>query len=533
MHAKKLFDNQPDADLSNAKAYVEALIVLQSKALAYYHILVSTEVIWTRQIPTGATDGFYIYINPDFFKEQCANPSQRAFLLAHEVGHIVFKHPSRGKFYRLRGFFSWAGGNEIGFSHKAWNFAGDYVINADLIAHGLEMIDGCLLDERFSRNDMVDNVYRELWDENQAKKQEQEEQAQADMSGEESDDSGDDQSDDQSGGADGDDDESDADFDGQGSDADDDFELEQEQDGPEGSSEAADEDSESGEGTGEGQDDDASDEPVAGSGGDPFDDILEGDSHDDHLEPQYEGSPEEVAEQEKADLDDVERRIDEALDTLDDAEERGERQRGASKGFERNSNRHNGGNATATDWRAELQDRVTRIGANGESSWKKIHRRRFTVLGTLTPSRIGTFDRMVWTVDISGSVDRVALHQATLEAASAIDMLQPVSGCLVLFTNTEVVEVHEVFSGGELLDLEIPMGGGTTMCAAAEYLEENGIEADIHLCFTDGYMDKSDYEACAEAGMVLVLDRLPYSHYQRMIDQCGIDYIIACDDLAA
>ena len=56
MHAKKLFDNQPDADLSNAKTYVEALIVLQSKALAYYHILVSTGGVRQPQ-PAGIPAG--------------------------------------------------------------------------------------------------------------------------------------------------------------------------------------------------------------------------------------------------------------------------------------------------------------------------------------------------------------------------------------------------------------------------------------------------------------------------------------------
>ncbi len=102
MRAVKLFEATDD--LTNSRRYIAALIILQAKAPVHYSVLIATEVIWTAKIPTAGTDGIYVYINPDFFRG-VASDSQRAFLLAHEVSHIILRHPQRGDFYRERGFF--------------------------------------------------------------------------------------------------------------------------------------------------------------------------------------------------------------------------------------------------------------------------------------------------------------------------------------------------------------------------------------------------------------------------------------------
>ena len=516
MHANKLYENDPAADLSNSKVYVESLIVLQGAALAYYFVLIGTDVIWTRKVNTAATDGVYVYINPDFFKNKCASPSQRAFILAHEVGHIVLKHMMRGRFYKHRGFFAMKQGAQIPWSHSGYNHAGDYVINADLIAHGLEAPAGVLLRDTISRDHLVDNVYMDLWAEHQEKKAEQEE-AQQELDEQDQDDTPD-----ESEGEDDDSEESDEPSDEES----DEGEPESGDDG-----ESSEDDAEEASGA---SDDEGDDEGAgSGSGGDPFEDTLDGESHDEHLEPDYDGEPDEQEEQAKADEEEIERRVDDALDGVKDATERGEVPVASSSAFEKGGNRHSGGNASSISWRGELADRVTRIGQQGEASWKRIHRRRFTMLGTITPSFIGTFDRLALIVDISGSVDRVQLQQFLIELAKLIDDLQPSSGCLVMFTNTEVVETHEVYCGGDLLDLEVPYGGGTTMSAGIQYMEENGLEADITLCFTDGELWGDDMQNLADHNVVMVLDSVPYSYTQRDIDQSGIDYIVACDDLAA
>lgn len=91
----------------------------------------SLETIITEDIPTAATNGKYIKYNPYFFMS--LPRKQRAFLLAHETLHVAYYHMTR------RG----------SRSPKKWNFAGDYIINLDLVDQGFEMIPGGLLDPKF------------------------------------------------------------------------------------------------------------------------------------------------------------------------------------------------------------------------------------------------------------------------------------------------------------------------------------------------------------------------------------------------
>jgi predicted metal-dependent peptidase len=156
MRAKKLF--APTADLTNSRRYIAALISLQAKAPVHYSVLLATEVIWTDKVGTAATDGVYVYISPEFFRG-LESDSQRAFLLAHEVSHIILRHPQRGKVYQDRGFFR----PNVSFDHATYNRAADYVINSDCKAMGFEPIpQGCYSDE-YGRDDIVDSVYADLY----------------------------------------------------------------------------------------------------------------------------------------------------------------------------------------------------------------------------------------------------------------------------------------------------------------------------------------------------------------------------------
>jgi len=58
----------------------------------------------------AATDGKKFYIGLEFGR---FNTAQRAFIIAHEINHIVLRHPWRG----------------LGKDHYLWNIAADFVIN--------------------------------------------------------------------------------------------------------------------------------------------------------------------------------------------------------------------------------------------------------------------------------------------------------------------------------------------------------------------------------------------------------------------
>lgn len=498
--------------------YMEALIILQGKAWVYYSILLNTDLIWTRAIPTAATDGAYVYVNPEFFRS-LANASQRAFLLGHEVGHIILRHPARGQFYRKRGFHSMANGKQLPFDHRVFNQAADYVINADLKAHGLEMPECGLYDGKFTRDHLVDHVYIELATALQKAKEEAEQQAQQQAEADKS----------ESG-------ESESDESGQSGQSGDESESGESESGSEG----AEGDSGEGEGEGSGSGSGESEGETTGSGDAAADKseseptLSQHGGFDDHIEPKYEAESEaDLREQQEADRAEVQRKVDDALDSMDDAVQRGERHCGNSSAVNSAGFRHSGDGETGTvDWKAEFADLLTRTGQGGDVTWSKIHRRRYATLGIIAPTRVGTVNRLVEIVDVSGSVDRAQLRQQLLELSFMIDLLQPISGCLIVWCNTGVLYSDEVYSGQELLDLTIPdPSGGTRMKAGLDWCERNGYldDADVVMCFTDGYCSYVDWPAFAETGTVVILDRHPGAGVKSNLDAHSIRYIVAND----
>jgi predicted metal-dependent peptidase len=453
MRAKKLFS--PTADLTNSRRYIAALISLQAKAPVHYSVLLATEVIWTDAVGTAATDGVYVYISPKFFRG-LASDSQRAFLLAHEVSHIILRHPQRGKVYQERGFFR----PSVPFDHGTYNRAADYVINSDCKAMGFEPIpQGCYSDD-YGRDDIVDSVYADLY-----QKQDDDADDDDDIKGEPSSDSDDS---DQSG------------------------------------------------------TDDKSD--TSGDSGEPSD-LPEPAGHDHHLTPEYEGTDEEQEAAAREDEHDIRSSVDDGIEQL---EADGRDPDRLPESIREGSHRYRPSNASDTDWRAELADRFNRAGAGGQTTWSRIHRRRFSTLGVISPTSIGQIGRISIVVDISASVSRDMLNQFMIESASLIDTLQPRDGVVVVWTNHRFHSSDEVYSGADLLDLEAPCGGGTYMTAGVEWLEENGLESDLVIVFTDGEMYDDDWVSLAERdNLVVVLDSEPVPYIQRNITASGADTIVA------
>lgn len=462
MRAKKLF--AATDDLTSSRRYIAALIILQTKAPVHYSVLLATEVIFTDAVGTAATDGVFVYISPEFFRG-LESDSQRAFLLAHEVSHIILRHPQRGKVYQDRGFFR----PNVSFDHGTYNRAADYVINSDCKAMGFEPIpQGCYSDD-YGRDDIVDSVYADLYQ----KQDEPEDEPEDEPKGDDPDGESGDQGGDESGGY----------------------------PAPESD-----------------DDDGAGDESEAS-------DLPEPAGHDHHLTPEYEGTDEEQEAAAREDEHDVRSSVDDGIDQL---EADGRDPARLPESIREGSHRYRPSNASDTDWRAELADRFNRAGAGGQTTWSRIHRRRFSTLGVISPTSIGQIGRVSIVVDISASVSRDMLNQFMIESASLIDTLQPRDGVVVAWTNHQFHSSDEVYSGAELLDLEAPCGGGTYMNAGVEWLEQNGLESDLVIVFTDGEMFDDDWNALGQRdNLVVVLDSEPVPYIRRMIGVSGADTIVA------
>ncbi len=110
-----------------------------------------------------------------------------------------------------------------------------------------------------------------------------------------------------------------------------------------------------------------------------------------------------------------------------------------------------------------------------------------------------------------------------------IDELQPTDGFLILLTADSVEHCYEVYSGAELLDLEIPYGGGTNMSAGLDYIEEQGYSPDLVMVFTDYEVTHDDGKRLVDEGCVIVMDGQP-SEYARWVMGRTDPRVITVDD---
>ncbi|HET9909515.1 MAG TPA: VWA-like domain-containing protein [Anaerolineales bacterium] len=112
-------------------------------------LLLFAETISVDTIPTAATNGRQIMINPQFF-ERLTLDQQEAVLL-HEVLHAALLHVSRG----------------TGRDAKRWNIAADIVVNGILTREGFNLPADSVQDqtlERFSVEEVYDLLEKSPWD---------------------------------------------------------------------------------------------------------------------------------------------------------------------------------------------------------------------------------------------------------------------------------------------------------------------------------------------------------------------------------
>ena len=141
--------------MDKEKALTEARFYMMTRfpffAVIMYRML---KFQWSTEIPTAGTDGRRILLNPDFF---CSLPyKQRAFILVHETAHAIFRHPSRtqsllGKHFAGKPFLP-----------DLMNYAQDYVVNALARDSGCELPELALLDDKYTADMSVEQVYKDL-----------------------------------------------------------------------------------------------------------------------------------------------------------------------------------------------------------------------------------------------------------------------------------------------------------------------------------------------------------------------------------
>lgn len=143
---------QPDPEL--ARAISASLTRICAHSAFFATLALFARVEQSQQVPTAATDGNNIYVNPGFFMPLTA--AERDGLLLHEVLHAALLHVPR----------------RSGRDPQLWNVAADIVINGMILKQGLTLPQGGLRDER-REHLSVEEVYELLLREAEQQPQQQ------------------------------------------------------------------------------------------------------------------------------------------------------------------------------------------------------------------------------------------------------------------------------------------------------------------------------------------------------------------------
>lgn len=111
----------------------------------FAQVVLETKTLIDSSVPTMATDGHVILVNPEF-TETLTNKEIQG-VLAHEAMHILGMHHLRMQFR----------------DHTKWNHATDYAINDLLTKEGFSLPKGGLLDEKYATK-AAEHVYNILPD---------------------------------------------------------------------------------------------------------------------------------------------------------------------------------------------------------------------------------------------------------------------------------------------------------------------------------------------------------------------------------
>src|SRR5215207_1871179 len=121
--------------------------------------------IFTKDVPVAATDGLYMYLNPDtWFKYPLG---QRAFIMAHEVMHCIWNHAIIFHMYRRREVVKFSDGTELPYDETVMQHAADYVVNSTIVESafdGFQVPPDALIDQNLiTSKDSLIEAYRKVY----------------------------------------------------------------------------------------------------------------------------------------------------------------------------------------------------------------------------------------------------------------------------------------------------------------------------------------------------------------------------------
>lgn len=122
---EKEWDKTRSALMWHCPAFTFLLMTMMDKVGSKYI------AVFTRDIPTAATDGVSLIINPDYFFQ--FSLQKRMFIVAHEISHAMMNHCVSLHQWAQWGKVKLPSGKDVPFDKEQMNWMMDYVINDMLV----------------------------------------------------------------------------------------------------------------------------------------------------------------------------------------------------------------------------------------------------------------------------------------------------------------------------------------------------------------------------------------------------------------
>lgn len=137
----------------------DGLAYVVIKAPMFAHLFYNeTRLVYSLDIPMAATDGRTIFVNPRAMIAAKWTLKNVAFVLLHEIGHVIFNDLVLAMRFRADGYVITPDG-QLPYDHELMNIAEDLRINAMLKEARLgEMPDGALYDPGYSMAGMESSI---------------------------------------------------------------------------------------------------------------------------------------------------------------------------------------------------------------------------------------------------------------------------------------------------------------------------------------------------------------------------------------
>ena len=133
----------------------------------------------------------------------------------------------------------------------------------------------------------------------------------------------------------------------------------------------------------------------------------------------------------------------------------------------------------------DILERFMTERVKNDYSWARPNRRYMPDFYLPTVDGVGAMGEIAIQVDISGSVSREEIRHYNGHIKRIVEQCHP-SKVHVIYTDTQV-QKHDTYDKPEDVEISYHSGGGTDMRAGFDYINKQGIDAEVVVTLTDGY----------------------------------------------